>query len=132
MDLNETPFELQDAYSQAQAHMKARAIARLQDWKKYIIWKTLATFGYKGICSENYIITSPFQRPEEIQASMAEPYRKQRNEHLAHTAVCDFPAELLAIGSHITGRFTLSNTTHLTRVAALRQFNNEGVFKRQN
>ena len=126
----EKPFELEDAYLFAKDHLRARPIARLRNIATYPLW-LLATrvLGYQGITKDNYLIASPFMSSDEIVDQMSSQYKTGRNEHLAHTAICDFPGELLALGSGVTGSFTLSNTNHISRVNAIRYFKMEGVFE---
>lgn len=125
-DLGEQPFILNNAAVEAEKHLDARAIARLRDKKKYACWRILSRIGF-GINEDTYLIARPNDSVEEIGAHMLKKYRSSRNEHLAHTAVCDFPGELRAVAPYISGTFTLSNTNHITRVAAIREFIRNGV-----
>lgn len=125
-DLCEKPFELIDAPLQAPDHLRARAIARLQNSIKYRNWRLVSSLGY-GINHETYLVAAPGDTAKDIRRKMQPEYQDNGNEHLAHTAVCDFPGELLAAAPKISGNFVLQNTNHLTRVAAIRFFVKRGV-----
>lgn len=127
-NLEEKPFILEDAYQEAHNHLTARAIARLQDRKKYYAWVALSAIGF-GINNETYLIAKPQDDAATIRRNMQKQYQTNGNEHLAHTAVCDFPGELLAVADKISGSFTLRNTNHISRLAAIRSFIKTGVLK---
>ena len=129
IDLNEQPFYIEDVHTNAEDHYEAMPVARIQECWKYLAWNLMRTIGFKGISEDNYIIASPGATQGQIAQQMQDQYQEGRNEYLAHTAVCDFPGELLALGSKVVGSFTLSNTNHILRVEAIKQFYREGVFK---
>ena len=125
-DLCEKPFTLANVRLDALSFLEARPIARLKNFLKYGLWLGLSKLGH-GINESTYLIATPKDGAKEIRRKMQAQYRDDGNEHSAHTAVCDFPGELRAVAPNISGTFILSNTNHLTRIAAIRYFIQQGV-----
>ena len=128
--LGSDSIHITDAYQELAEHVKARPLARLGSTPIYGLWKLSKVLGYRGVDHESYIIVTPRSKAEDIVQRMQPKYRGGKNEHLYHTAL-DFFGELYSLGSpDIKGRFMLKNTTHLTRVPALKSFSERGVFQR--
>lgn len=129
-DLNEKEFHVKSVYESIGKHLKARPLARTKERWKYFALNLLCFAGYKAITNENYVIVAPTDGTKEIVRKMQPKYRRKRNEYLAHTIFSDFLGEMYALGSaYVKGNFTLENTNHPTRIAALKQFQRNDVFK---
>ncbi|MFC1728274.1 UDP-3-O-acyl-N-acetylglucosamine deacetylase [Nanoarchaeota archaeon] len=133
IDLDEKGIHIKDTYAELEKHVSAKALGRLKEWSKYLIWlsaRKLPLIGYKGITEDNYTIVHPWSNTESVVKQMRPQYRGGRNEHLYHTVFCDFLGELYSFGSpDVKAKFELENTNHPTRIAALKQFERRGVFK---
>jgi hypothetical protein len=78
--------------------MAAKPIARTQKILPYVLLQMFSKMtGSKAIGPKNYTMIYPRSTKEKVWKSMQEQYREDHNEYLAHTAVCDFPAELYTI-----------------------------------
>ena len=134
---NEKKAYMEDFYKQADQHKSARGLGRVNHPAVYRLWQIARLLGYKGICKETYVPIGLHDTSETIVEKMQPKYQKTRNEHSYHTAVCDFPGELLAVitalgANIIKAKFTLKNTNHFTRIEALKHFVKNGIFQLEN
>jgi len=124
--IGEQEMEVTDFYGELEKHLSARPIGRLKNPFIFAFWKMVNWLGYRGITDENYITARLFDDEKSLVKKMHPEYRLGRNEFLAHTIFSDFFGELCSLGSpYIRGRFALKNASHLSRVAALKQFAKE-------
>ena len=128
--LDSEPVHIRDAYQELVRHTSARPLARLGNPLLYMAWSLGKKIVCRGVGEENYVLVKPGDTATDITERMQEQYRKGRNEHLYHTAL-DFFGELYTIGSpDIKGRFRLKNSTHITRIPALKKFYESGAFQK--
>ena len=136
MDIEEKTFSVNfwDQQEWFEKHMAAKPIARTQKILPYILLQIFSKMtGSKAIWPKNYTMIYPRSTKEKVRNSMEEQYRSGHNEYLAHTAVCDFPAELYTVLHSlwwvtVDCKFSLSDTNHTFRMNVINQIITDGLF----
>lgn len=90
-------------------------------WKEIFLW--LLNLRSYALTRDTYFRSRNGMTKEDVVKRMHIQFRENQNEHLVHTAIADFPAELWAFlrWRHLHACITLADTTHVFRMAALKQ-----------
>ncbi len=127
VDLFEEPFTVEDVDQLDDIDLSARPMARVANFKSKIALTLLnALWVCNGITQETYFFANPWDNRSQIVSKMFPKFKAGHHEHLAHSAVSDFPWEKQALCASLWvqemhAKITLNNTNHMFRVAVLKQ-----------
>lgn len=133
VDLESVPLDVPNFYNGVASHLEARPVARIQKGLEAYLYPLLKSC-LKGISPKTYLMALSGDTADDIVAHMAPEYREGRNEHYAHTASSDLPAELYA---HFPGEFRgnlefSGRSNHKTRMDLLKQLKASGIVSSTN
>lgn len=100
--------------------LRARPVMRLANkfQESVLFFMNLRSF---ALTRETYFRSKPSLTREQVVARMFPEFQEDENEHLYHTAVADFPAELGSFlrGRHLHARIQIKDGNHSFRMEAL-------------
>lgn len=114
------PVEISE-WNNLQEFLRARPIMRLRNKfeESVLFLLNLRSF---ALTRDTYFRSRNSMTVEEVVIRMFPEFQTSQNEHLYHTALADFPAELWAFlqWRHLHAKIKIQDTNHLFRMGALR------------